>query len=233
MGLNPFASVSDYPSMLNKIALYTFGVTLLMALWLYYQVPALRPWMLPIEVTIPEFPAKIPLGVLFAAFVAAFLSRIFKLHDRISDMLGIRKRFDLEVILFPMASASGAALTLIRQEAVRRERVRLMSDVFYKYATSSPGKAVIEIHAITMALDQWSWYWIVLEADAVALLAAGILSWNGYGQQSSVFVVGILISVWALGGIRGLCSRYATDEIRQILLDPQRQQAVQNTFRAL
>jgi hypothetical protein len=205
MSLNPFAPVSDYPSMLNKIALYTFGVTLLAGFCVYSRVPQIRPWLLPVEVAVPEFPVKVPMGVLLVAFGVAFLSRTVKLHDRISDVFGIRKRFDVEVILFPMAAASGAALTLDQQESVRNNRLNLMSKVFYRYATSSPGKAVIEAHAITMALDQWSWYWILVEADLIALITAALLYWNGRGSDSTVLLLGVLASIWCLLAVRREC----------------------------
>ena len=80
MSLNPFATVSDYKSMLNKIALYTFGVTLLTASWIYFQIPSLGPRFLRIEVAVPEVSIKVPLVVLGVAFLVAWVSRSCKLQ---------------------------------------------------------------------------------------------------------------------------------------------------------
>ena len=75
-----------------------------------------------------------------------------KLHDRLSDILHIRERFDISHILFPLALASGAACTVEQIWKIKRNRQDLMYKVFYKYASSSPGKSQIELHYITLAL---------------------------------------------------------------------------------
>jgi hypothetical protein len=233
MGLNPFATVSDYPSMLNKIALYTFFVSTLLLWLIYWQIPGFRQGIPPLQFKIPETDIQAPASVVILAFAFAFISRLVKLHDRLSDLFGIRRRFDVHSVLLPMASAAGTPLSLEQQEEVSRKREELMIKVFYKYASSSPGKAQIEQHSITMALDQWSWYWTLVEAAFCVFVTALIfLSANKSGVAAWMLLVDLGI-LWLLQATRSLCAGYARDEVRQILEDPSRSNAVAGQFRAL
>jgi hypothetical protein len=76
MGLNPFATVSDYPSMLNKIALYTFFVSTLLLWLIYWQIPGFRQWIPPLQFKIPETDIQAPASVVILAFAFAFISRL-------------------------------------------------------------------------------------------------------------------------------------------------------------
>lgn len=120
MSLNPLATVSDYPSMLNKIAVFTFFVSLLAAGIITWQVPALKNMLPSLAVKIPETDLEVPVTILLAALVFALISRVVKLHDRLSDLFGIRKRFDVLEILVPMAFAAGTPLSLAQQEKILR-----------------------------------------------------------------------------------------------------------------
>jgi hypothetical protein len=76
MGLNPFATVSDYPSMLNKITLYTFFVSTLLLWLIYWQIPGFRQWIPPLQFKIPETDIQAPASVVILAFAFAFISRL-------------------------------------------------------------------------------------------------------------------------------------------------------------
>src|SRR5262249_16958565 len=111
MGFNPFASVCDYPGMLNKIATYTFFVTLLVVWFLRMEIPQVATVLSNLTLHVPLASGlTLPLGTVLPAFVGAFLSRVLKLHDRLSDMLRLRQRFDVAAILLPLAVGSGTAL---------------------------------------------------------------------------------------------------------------------------
>lgn len=233
MGWNPFATVSDYSSMLNKVASVTFFVSTAMIGLLYWQVPAVSAVLPTWRVSIPGTDVEIPLVVLVGALMVAGVSRMIKLHDRLSDVFYIRRRFDVYCILMPMAAASGAALSLDQQEKVREQREALMTKLFYRYASSSSEKSVVERHAITMALDQWSWYWILVEASTL-LFATGIaLAFSGKSLLAVVLLVLVLLITWLLQAVRSLCEQYARDEVRQILDDENRRSLIESEFRAL
>jgi hypothetical protein len=163
----------------------------------------------------------------------AFISRLFKLHDRVSDALGIRRRFDRTEILLPMAAASGASLTVDQIEQFGAERGALMGKVFYKYASSDDKKTQIDVHYVTMALDQWSWYWVILEALLVVGLG-GVISILVGRRGLGLIAAGIVLAgIGLLQVVRSTCAKYARDEIREILKVKGAPAAVRNVFNAL
>ena len=223
MGFNPFATVDDYPGMLNKISTFTFAGSIL-GIWLLRgEFATLNALLAPLSIPIPlQSGLSIPFGTVLPAFVIAFLSRVFKFHDRLSDLLLIRHRFDISAILFPLAIACGAHLTVDQIRQIKRRREDLMYRVFYKYASSTPGKAVIDKHYITMALDQWCWYWIVLELSALAFLIAVPSFIAGKHLLASLFLAGVLGSAGVLQLIRNLCLDYALQQVEEIAAAPER-----------
>jgi hypothetical protein len=234
MGFSPFESVGDYPKMLNRIAVSTFSASILAIIVLRWQVSGVDTALQPLSVSIPITSGfSLPFGTFLPAFALALLSRIFKLHDRISDALLIRYRFDVAEILFPLAIGSGAALNCHQIRAIRKERQSLMYKVFYKYASSTPGKSVIDPHYITMALDQWCWYWIVLESTFIALALALILLTAKRYFAAAILFGGVLVAVGILQVIRSQCSDYALQEVEAILEKTDRKLEVAEAFRAL
>jgi hypothetical protein len=217
MGLNPFDTVSSYSAMLNKIAVFTFFVALGVLAVFVWQVPAAASILPGLNFKIPDTEIEVRGSVFIGALIVAFIFRIFKIHDRISDLFGIRQRFDIFSILVPMASASGVSLSLAQQEKLPTKRHQLMRGVFYRYASSSESKSVIDPHSVTMALDQWSWYWICVEGICVtALGSVAFAFWSQYKTAFYLLVIDLLV-IWLLQGLKELSRRYARDEIRQIL----------------
>ena len=238
MSFNPFQTVSNYEGMLNKIAVYTFFVSLGAIALINAELGGVPKQvlseLLKTKIKIPGIEIQVALVFAIAAFFVAWFSSTIKLHDRLSDLLGIRERFDLDCILFPVASASGVALSIAQQQTVRDKREELMRKVFYKYASSSPESPDrIEQHAITMALNQWASYWILVEASAV-IFATGIALWVlGKCCVALVLWTIILAIIWSLQPIRTYCRGYARDEIQQILEKESRRNAVREVFNAL
>jgi hypothetical protein len=109
------------------------------------------------------------------ALVVALLTRAVKLHDLISGVFGIRKRFDRKHILFPLATLVGHPLTDCQRKVVIAKRHDLMREVFYRYASSRADAPLVDKHEIEHALDAWSWFWVCIEAP-VFLTIAGIIA---------------------------------------------------------
>ncbi len=233
MDFNFFKAIVDYPKMVGKIALSTFAGSILAVWLLRHELPALNSCLGPLNTPIEVAGISISFGTVLPAFVVTALSRIFKLHDRLSDIFRIRQRFDVSEILFPMAIASGASLSGEQIRAIRRNRKAMMDRVFYKYASSTKGKAVIDSHYITMALDQWCSYWIVLELTFLACILAGTFWIAARYSLAATSLAVVLALICVLQGIRSLCSDYALHEVEQILGDSQRRQEVAGAFRAL
>ena len=138
MSFNPFGAANDYPTMLNKIATYMFLVSILLITLVRNRIPSIEQILSPYNFQIPIASGlPIPLGTILPAFAISFITRIFKLHDRISDIFKIRQRFDTYIILYPMALASTAELSLPQVNKISIQRNELMSKVFYKYASST------------------------------------------------------------------------------------------------
>lgn len=235
MSFNPFATVSDYPTMLNKIAWYTFAVTLVCTIILRNTITQIDAWLSLLTLSIPVMSGlSLPLGTVLPAILLAFLSRATKFHDRISDVLRIRQRFDVNYILLPLALVSGATCNTEKIFIIRRHRETMMYQVFYKYASSGPNKAQIDSHYITMALDQWSWYWIVLETNVWLVLTS--LAISIFSNQLVIAFILILVTFAFLALLRviiSLCSDYALQQVEQITLDPARRAEIQKAFNAL
>jgi len=234
MAFDIFSTVGDYPKMLNKIALCTLIVSIAAIWFLRTQFPAfdshLKPLNLPISVGAG---INVPLATFALALMFAFIARVIKLHDRLSDVFGIRQRFDVSEILFPLALGAGASITTDQIRSLKKQRESLMYKSFYAYASSTPGKAVIDSHYITMALDQWCWYWVVLETTFIVFVLAITFLVAKHFETAAILLLLILTFIGVLQVIRKLCSDYALQEVEAILTDVQRKLAISGVFSAL
>jgi hypothetical protein len=79
------------------------------------------------------------------------------MHNKISDLFQIRKKFDVSYILIPLSKAVEIPIDENYKNVLKTNRKTLMADVFYKYASSTNPQ--IDKHLIWIALDKWSWYW--------------------------------------------------------------------------
>lgn len=173
MDTNPFVAPKNYSQMLLKIALFTFLCALCFAWLAAHTSPVAKEFLGVFRIHISTFGLDIPFGYFLVAFLVAFAFRVAKLHDRISDLFGIRKRFDVQEILTPLAAGVGIPVTLETRERLESKRDEAMRRVFYKYASST--KPQIDDHVIIMALDKWSWFWILIESIGVSFLALLVL----------------------------------------------------------
>lgn len=234
MSLNPLTQVTDYPSMLNRIFLFT-AISSSVATWMLRNH---FPWFndqlkfLDINVDLPFVKEITVLGYLLPGIAVAFFARAIRLHDRISDFMRIRERFEVNEILRPLAEQCGVPIGNLSLDLVRAARRRLMGRVFYKYTSSTTPK--IDRHLINEALDWWSWYWSIIESLAV-FVAAGVTllfahpMWHGWAVLSGCLVVAVI----ALPFFRAHCARYAADEVYAILAEETRKGQVLKAFSAL
>ena len=233
MSLNPFSTVSDYAGMLNKIATWTFFVSVGAVVFLRWRLPMIDATLGVFTLKIPVEGLHLPIGTVAPALVLALLSRVIKLHDRLSDLLGIRARFERQEILMPLALASGATLTTSQLAKIDMHRKDLMGNAFYAYASSNPAKSKIDPHYVIMALDQWSWYWVILEALFICGIVASVLFVGRDYRVAALAISVALIGVGVLQALRHTCRRYALDEIREILKVDGAGAAIKTTFIAL
>jgi hypothetical protein len=235
MSLNPLAPVTDYQSMLNRIFWFTSAAALAGIWLLRVELPRLDAVLRQIDFAVALGNDKIlpiPGGYLLPALAVGLVTRIYHLHGRISDWLGIRECFDLDVIIAELAGQTAIDLSVFPTDELRGLRHRIMRGAFYPFV-SGPRPQVDE-QLILQALDAWSWFWIGTEAALVFTLT-GLALVAGGAQQAGLLTIGgtILAAAIALPAMRGQCRRYAIAQVRAILTDPARELAVRSTFAEL
>jgi hypothetical protein len=235
MSLNPLAPVVDYQSMLNRIFWFTTA-SALVAIWmLRLYIPELDRLLNQIDFKV-EFGGDkivpIPGGYLLPALVVGLLTRIYRLHARMSDWLGIRECFDIEVVIGELAAQLAIDLSPISKEALVKHRHDIMRKAFYPFVNGS--RPQIDPQLIHQALDAWSWFWIGVEATLVfmltgfGLIAAGVYD-VGFQTIGGTYVVAAI----AIPAMRSQCKRYGIAQVRAIVDDRVRATAARSAFNEL
>jgi hypothetical protein len=232
MSLNPLAPVTDYQSMLNRIFWFTTASALGAVWMLRLYTPELDGLLHKIDFTVEfsgERIVQIPGGYLMPALAVGILTRIYRMHARISDLLGIRECFDVDVIIAELASQLGIDLTLISDEQLVRRRHAMMRKTFYRFVGGT--QPAVDPQLIHQALDAWSWFWIGVEATVVYLVTALALIAGGAYEAGFLTICGTLFfAVAGLPAMREQCRRYAIAQVRVIVADPARAAAVRAVF---
>lgn len=232
MAINPLAPVTDYQSTLNRIFWFTSAAAL-WAVWLLRtEVPGIEATLGRLDQAGASKLLPIDAGYLVPAVAVGLISRIFRVHSQLGHWLGIRERFDIDIILKEMGRQIDLDVAAVAEEDWLAQRHDLMRKSFYQYASSRSPQ--IDDHLIHQALDLWSWFWILLESSVLfvcvglVLLAAGV-----YETGLTTFSGAIAVAAIGLPAIRLQCKRYAIAQVRAILSDPLRQSAVRTLFASL
>jgi hypothetical protein len=232
MPLNPLAPVADYPSMLNRIFWFTSAFALAAVWLLRSHIPALDGALSSVDSAVAIKESKllpVSAGYLLPALAVGVASRVFRLHACISDWLGIRESFDVEVIIREFADQLAMDLAPLGDEPLRRARHTLMRKAFYPYVSGS--QPAIDILLVYQALDAWSWFWIGVEATWIGVLTGfGLISSSAYGVGFQTLSAAIGIALVGLPAMRRQCQRYAVAQVRAILADPSRAAIVRMAF---
>jgi hypothetical protein len=232
MSLNPLSPVTDYQSMLNRIFWFTSAAVLAGTWLLRLYLPELDRWLSQIDFTVALSGDKIlpiPGGYLLPALAVGMLTRVYHLHARISDWLGIRECFDVEVILAEFAAQLAIDLAPVGEEPLKTSRHRIMRRAFYPFVGGPQPQ--IDPQLIEQALDAWSWLWIGIEATLVFTLAGFGLVAGGEYEVGLLTIGGtLLLAAISLPAMRSQCRRYAIAQVRAILADPLRAAAVRRAF---
>ncbi|MBA4104954.1 MAG: hypothetical protein C0485_04270 [Pirellula sp.] len=232
MSFNPLAPVTDYQSMLNRIFWFTTASSLAAIWMLRIFVPALDDAFSKIDPALGIDGTKaLPISgsYLLPALAIGIVTRVFRLHARVSDWLGIRETFDVEVILAEFAQRLAIDLEPVGHEPLRRARHSVMRKAFYPFV-SGPQPA-IDQQLIQQALDAWSWFWVGVEATLVFTLASfALIAFNAYQIGLQLLAASIAVAILGLPVLRTQCQRYAIAQVRAILADPHRAAVVRGAF---
>lgn len=225
----------SYEDMLNKIAIFTWGF--LIAGW-YCILLSFPEFTININNFINNFfelkdpitifGFKLPITFLIPTAIA-LIFRIVKLHDKISDIFKIRFNYDLENIILPLAEGSEASINSISK--IKKERLKLMYDIFYKYAGYTEPK--IDSHLINMALDSLCWYWIVIEGLTVTCITFFICIFSSkLGIIRFLFLI-IVVLMASYLGLKKTCVKKTNSEVKAILSKEERKCEIRKVFYAL
>jgi hypothetical protein len=228
MPISPLAPVTDYPSMLNRIFWFTSAAALAGAWMLRTHVPAVEAWLGRLDAAVAwqgGKPLPFSAGYLLPALAVGIATRVFRLHARISDCLGIRECFDVEAIIGEMAAQLEIDLDGVPPAELRQARHQVMRKAFYPYVSGS--QPAVDSLLVQQALDAWSWFWIGLEATAVFMLAGfALVAGSAFAIGGQTLCGATAFATLGLPALRGQCARYAAAQVRAIVADPARAAAV-------
>lgn len=227
----PFDRPTNYNEMLNKIGAFTFLEALLLTLlvgWASPQAGALLgSYALPIKV----FSIEIPLLYVVPAVIIALIARIVRLHDKVSDVFGLRSMFDLYRVLVPLAGAIGVAVDESLRTALSQLRKKAMQRTFYQFASFEDPK--ISKALVLSAIDVWTWYWILGEL-LVLLATAGVLLLFLHAFQVAAYVI---LCTWLLTilfcSFYNVCGAKADHQINEIVSDQSRVEILRSEFQRI
>lgn len=213
----PFDRPKDYGEMLNKIGIFTFLFALGLTWFVAERVDSIHAVLNSRQTTVDVASIHVPILYVVPAAVVAFFARIVRLHDKVSDIFRIRKRFDINKILVPLSEAVGLKVDGNFLDQLRNRREDAMERTFYRYASFEDPK--ISKALVLGAVELWTWYWIALESAVWAFVAALVLLANAQYIPASALlaVTGGLILLFL--GCFTFCGRRAEYQIREIVSD--------------
>lgn len=235
-----FLTPTNYSEMLRKLASFAFWEAWLIT-FLLRDIPTVDALFMRIEgyghlgiflSVIPNHSSLNLFGLAIALAVAG-LSYATQLHNKLSDILGIRSRFDREYILAPLAQLVGVSLTQDQIDGLKSDRHSLMRKVYYKYTSSRSDHPLVDKHDIEHALGAWSWFWVFVEGAfffGIAAFLSAILN-----ACSSAFWIALIAVVYlVLASISYPRLRhYARVQIEAIAADQKAPTEVRDVFNAI
>lgn len=230
MPTNFFSTVNNYGAMLNKLATANFFAGLIAFYFLTTQSPPLSKLAASFSLDVAISGLKIPIGFIILPLVAAIFFRAIKLHDRISSIFKIRQYYDWEYILKPLRDSVESKK---EKKVILKNRSKLMSRTFYKYASSRSDNPIIDKHLIEMVLDQLTWYWMMVESSFIAICVfAALLYLEAFEHAFAVLLLGLALIVFSKT-LQKSCSKYTKQEIAEILNSHARKKEIREEFDAL
>jgi hypothetical protein len=215
-----------YTGVLNQLAVITFGY-MCACVWLLCEwAPELK--IGPI-IAVNGLGVSIPAYWLGGVVLAAFVFRLTKLHDRISDWFGLRKRYDYTHIISPLYIGSKPNAPLPPRNRIIERRHKIMRSIFYRY-TRVEGDGIIDGHFVEMAWESLRWFWAIVEALAVTVFFVVFCVIAGEMRAASMFGLLLLLLIILYPIAKKHCILQTANEVAEILSDPARQNEISQSF---
>ena len=224
-----FSTPKTYSEMVEKISKSVFALSLFGFYVLSCANEDFRLFLESISfgAKYEVFGIKLNLALFYIPLCVGMAEHIFKIHDKLASLLRIRFNYDKKVIVngFLERAKIERDLKSLDQKATNA----IMSQVFYKYASST--NPVIDSHSIILTLNEWCWYWILLDSTLILLLvgiAFLVIKWSWTN------LVLLLVALIVLSVIRWLIKRqtikYTRLEIAEIWRSEERQKEIINAL---
>jgi len=166
---------------------------------------------------------KFNLALFYLPLLLAILEHMFTIHDKISYLLGIRKRYDKKVIVGDILIHVG--LDKYKNIIIESQIKKIMSIAFYKYASST--NPVIDTHYIYLTLNVWCWYWIVLDITILFCIISGIFILLKWSLMNFLFIFIIyIILLFLLNLLKQQVKQYSKHEVIEIFNDAKRKEEI-------
>jgi hypothetical protein len=218
-----------YSDILQRTFWCTFFFGLCCTALLAYASPEVKVLLHAIDLESELGPVKgLKLLYVIVPGCLAVASRVIKLHDRISDLLGLRRTVDVQWILLPLARGVTTDVDDARVLSIRLQRRKAMYEVFYPYVSLPDAR--IDRQLVRTALDNFGWLWVIVEA--MTILALSTLSLIGMGAMRVALAGFALLAVLLLvaWGQWLTCRRSTSDEVAAILADDARKGSIRRYF---
>jgi hypothetical protein len=227
----PFNRPKNYSEMLDKIGLFTFFEAIVLTLIITNILDPIRQALYARDWHVKVMSIELPLLVVLPSLAIALFARIIRLHDKLSDLFRIRQHFDVSRILLPLAKAVGYKASEEALKALKTDRKRAMRKTFYRYASFE--EPAISKALVLSAIDIWTWYWVLLEFVFLLVITASLFL--GFHALRPAFFTLAAFGVFLLLFLTAfpVCARKASDQIEEIVSDPERARKIRLEFAAL
>lgn len=212
-----FENPKSYAEMTKKIS-YTVFLFALFGLFFVSQISSdFADFMKSIsfKMSAEFYGMKLNLSLLYIPIVIATLENVFNIHDKLSDLFGIRYRYDKNIIIGHFLKVLNMDKYI--QKVNRKNRESIMNEIFYEYVSSTSPK--IDPHLIYLALGAWSWYWIFLDTFLVTLLVGIFLLIQKFSVPALTILLIVLFVLLIFMCLKKNidCIRHSISEVDKIL----------------
>lgn len=167
------------------------------------------------------FDIKLYVAYIYLPLVFSVLENMFRAHDKIQKIFGIRKRFDKKVIFVEYINQLGINFdknNLKKLYAIYDKEEDLESAInrhFYYYVSGTNPK--IDEHYVHMALTSWCWVWIVLDSIVITLFLTLLsflwkVGFNFVFGMSIFMIIQVIILITLL---KTECKNHTRNEIER------------------
>ena len=224
-----FDTPKTYSEMVEKISKSVFILSLFV---LYILSCANNDFCMFLEsisfgASYEAFGIKLNLALFYLPLLIGIGEHIFKIHDLISSLFGIRDHYDREIIVKEFLKRTNSKRNL--KELSKKKIASIMSKTFYKYVSST--NPIIDSHSIILTLNEWCWFWIVLDSMLIMFLVGIVFLFVKWSWANALLFLGLLVCLLILLLlIMRRTIKYTKQEIAAIWNDEKRKEEISNAL---